>query len=166
VYVLVSGLPGSGKSTLAPPLARALDLPLLAKDVIKEALWDALGPGDRPWSKQLGTAAAVALESLAWSTGGAVIDHFVHVEVVEKWAGFPGVVEVRCACAPEIARARYAARDRHPCHFDAEQVADTYDFWIAEDAARPAVGPRLDVNTAAPADVATIARWVRAQAAR
>ncbi|MGH3781976.1 MAG: hypothetical protein ACRDRO_15490 [Pseudonocardiaceae bacterium] len=34
--VLISGAPGAGKSTLATPLTAALDLPLLAKDRIKE----------------------------------------------------------------------------------------------------------------------------------
>jgi predicted kinase len=70
VFVLVTGLPGSGKTSLATPLAAALGLPMLSKDTIKEALWDALGPGDRVWGTQLGTAAAVALESLArWFRG-------------------------------------------------------------------------------------------------
>jgi predicted ATPase len=43
--VLVTGPPGSGKTTLAVPLARRLELPLIAKDTIKEALFDALGTG-------------------------------------------------------------------------------------------------------------------------
>ena len=37
-FVVVSGPPGSGKSTLAGPLATQLGLPLLGKDIIKEAL--------------------------------------------------------------------------------------------------------------------------------
>jgi hypothetical protein len=41
--VVVSRAPGAGKSTLAAPLARALKFPLLAKDVIKESLFDSLG---------------------------------------------------------------------------------------------------------------------------
>ena len=46
MFVLVSGLPGSGKSTVAAPLAQALGLPLLARDDIKESLWDALATFD------------------------------------------------------------------------------------------------------------------------
>jgi adenylate kinase family enzyme len=40
MFVLVAGPPGSGKSTLARPLAEQLNLPLMAKDPIKEALMD------------------------------------------------------------------------------------------------------------------------------
>lgn len=166
VYVLVSGLPGSGKSTLAPPLAAALGLPMFSKDVIKEALWDALGPydgfwGDREWSQMVGTAAAAALESLARASSGAVIDHFVHFEHTDVWARLPGIVEVHCVCGPDLARKRYGERRRHASHFDADKIADSYDFWIEEDATRPPVGPRLDVDTTQPVDVAAVAEWVR-----
>ncbi len=46
LYVLVGGWPASGKSTLAGGLAMQLQLPLLSKDEIKEAMarrtWPAL----------------------------------------------------------------------------------------------------------------------------
>jgi predicted kinase len=161
VYVLVSGLPGSGKSTLAPLLGAELDLPVFSKDTIKQALWDALGPGDAVWARSLGIAAAAALGSLVRSSGGAVVDHFVHSDHLAEWTELPGMVEVRCACAPEIARERYAARVRHPCHFDDDHLRDSFDAWIAEDRARPPVGPRLDVDTSVPVDVAAVATWAR-----
>jgi predicted kinase len=44
--VLVTGPPAAGKTTVARPLARCLALPLIGKDTIKEALFDAMGrPG-------------------------------------------------------------------------------------------------------------------------
>ena len=42
--VLVNGLPGAGKTTLATALAGRLEIPLFAKDAIKEAVADAV-PG-------------------------------------------------------------------------------------------------------------------------
>jgi predicted kinase len=56
-YVLVSGPPGSGKSTVAGALAERLDLPLLAKDVIKESLMDTIDVPDLETSRSLGRAA-------------------------------------------------------------------------------------------------------------
>jgi predicted kinase len=56
ILVVVTGPPASGKSGLADDLSEALRLPLLTKDGIKEALFDALGTGDRDWSKRLGEA--------------------------------------------------------------------------------------------------------------
>lgn len=41
--IVIGGYSGSGKTTLAQGLARALSLPLLSKDVIKETLFDSLG---------------------------------------------------------------------------------------------------------------------------
>ncbi len=43
-YLLVGGWPGSNKSTLSRALAHALGRPYLAKDELKEALMDGLGP--------------------------------------------------------------------------------------------------------------------------
>ena len=40
--VVVNGVPGAGTTTLAAPLAEALDLPLVGKDALKEALFDSV----------------------------------------------------------------------------------------------------------------------------
>jgi AAA domain-containing protein len=75
--VIVSGAPGSGKTTLAVPLAEALGFPLLAKDHIKEALFDALGatPGDLAVSRRIvGGAAMEVIWTLAARVARAVLE--------------------------------------------------------------------------------------------
>jgi len=63
LFVVVSGPPASGKSTLAPMLARELDLPLIAKDTIKDALMSVLPVPDVEASRQMGRAAVRAMLS-------------------------------------------------------------------------------------------------------
>lgn len=161
--VIVTGVPGSGKSTLAEPLAAALGLRYVSKDLIKEAMWEALGPGDLTWSKALGAASSDALLAIAAATPDVLIDHALGAQFVEQWRAVPGWIEVRCTCAADVSRSRYSNRVRHACHFDADRRSD-YDGWIRADASRPPLGPRLDVDTSAPVDVGRVAAWVRANA--
>src|SRR5580658_4271475 len=75
---LVTGLPATGKTTLAQALARALQVPLLSKDAIKEPLLDALGAPDRAASRVLSDVSfavlfALAQEQLA-ATGAVVLE--------------------------------------------------------------------------------------------
>jgi predicted kinase len=164
MYVLVSGLPGSGKSTLAAPLATALGWPLLAKDTIKEALWDVVGGGDRQHSARLGAAAQEVLFRLAASAPNAVLDTFLHREWRHQLDTLPGmVVEVHCACPADVARARYVERRRHAAHFDTELLTDTWEQWVRDDAQPHAVGAVLSLDTSTPVDVEAVAAWVRAQ---
>src|SRR5947207_3182207 len=58
--VIVSGIPGSGKTSLGRPLAKALGVAFIAKDVIKEALGDVLGLVDVETSMRLGQASVKA----------------------------------------------------------------------------------------------------------
>ena len=72
-FVIVTGLPASGKSTVGRSVAEALGLPLLDKDEILEALFEALGVGDAPWRTRLSRAADQVLQRLALQSNGAVI---------------------------------------------------------------------------------------------
>jgi glucokinase len=157
--VIVTGVPGSGKTTLATALAARLSVPYLGKDAIKESLWDALGPGDFAWSTALGRAAVGALRTLAAATPAWVVDNPVPSEFAHEWSTIPGIVEVHCVCRPELARERYTTRVRHECHFDADRVS-AYDEWLADDARRAPLGPRLDVETTQPVELNAVVTWL------
>jgi predicted kinase len=162
--VLVNGLPGSGKSTLAAGLAERLGAQLVAKDAIKEALVGAVAGAP---SAVLGAAAMEAAWVLvAGSPGTVVLDawlyrprdlHFVEGGLIT--CGKPPVVEVWCDVAPQLAIDRYAGRERHPVHEDAERLA-SYSSWTA--GAEPlGLAPTLRVRTEGPVDIERVAREVR-----
>ena len=60
LLVIVTGLPCTGKTTLA----REIPLPIIAKDDIKESLFDSLGWSGRDWSIKLGRATILLLYQL------------------------------------------------------------------------------------------------------
>ncbi len=122
--VLVSGPPGAGKSTLAVPLAAQLGFPLLTKDTIKEAVWDALDPtpGDLAWSRRVGGAAMNVLWALAAYCPQAVLEANFRPHSTYERARLDGlearIVEIYCSCSPDEAQRRFAERgpSRHPTH--------------------------------------------------
>lgn len=164
-HVVVSGLPGAGKSEVAGPLARALGIPMLAKDPVKEALWDSLGEGDLDWSRLLGRAANEVIVSVGAAMPASVLESFWrHEWAPEALAVLRGLlIEVFCACPLEEAKRRYTERARHPAHLDAPRVADP-GLW-GEVRNVPLFDGALVVDTTAPVDVPSLAATIRAQPA-
>ncbi len=169
-FVAVSGPPASGKSTLAPALATALDLPLLAKDTIKDALMSALGAPDLDASRRLGGAAVDVMYALAAELSGAVLEApFYRSRARPRLAALGGpVVEVFCRCDREVLRARYAERSRDRPravgHFDTVRRPD--ELWNDEIADPVAGGWQVfEIDTTAAVDVAALADQVRRAAA-
>jgi predicted kinase len=165
--VVVSGAPGAGKSTLAAPLARALGFPLLAKDVIKESLFDSLGQLDADplaSSRRLGGAAMELLWRLAEECPSVVIEaNFRSDSVYERQrlrALSPRPVEVYCRLPVEQAAERYARRgtrsDPHPVHVTRSlPVSAFHEFQEPM-----GLGPVLEVDTSTPVDVPALAKQV------
>jgi predicted kinase len=135
--IIINGLPGSGKSTLATPLSKELGLPLIAKDTIKEFLFDQLGARDRAWSRALGKASNDFLYSLVETMlcdgQSLIIENAFEKtfaiprlrQIIEKY--HPQTVEIYCTADSEIRKQRFIDRnesgERHPGHVDQENYA-------------------------------------------
>ena len=161
----ISGRPGAGKSSLAFPLAAELGYSLVTKDLVKEALHDALyvpgeGKIDLAWSRRLGAASFAVLWTLAARAGDMVIEANFRPDndyALGQLRGLGGrTVEVHCACPAEVAHARYNARSRHEVHLGTLPLAamDKYDRPVG-------IGPLITVDTTGPVDVAAVVAEVR-----
>jgi len=164
-FVVVSGLAASGKTSLAEPLAQALGVPLISKDAIKEALFEAVGYGGTAWSKTLSRAADAAMVRIAQDLDGAVLDIFWYAETVDELlAPLPRpIVEVFCRCDPEVAYERFRSRVRHPGHADQERDPDTLRapfFTRAKKLPLRTLGPVVEVNPERAVEVGSVAARV------
>jgi predicted kinase len=156
LVVIVTGPPASGKTTIARGLAARLRLPLIAKDTIKEALFDGLGAGDLAWSQRLGEATyltmlALVEESVAAGASLAVEANFVRGgDFANRLAALPArFAQVHCSAPLEVLVERYRGRERHPGHVDSERLdalRDAVDAGRHEPLDLPGEMVRLDTT--------------------
>jgi predicted kinase len=179
--ILVNGPPASGKTTLATRLAADLRLPLIAKDRIKEILFDTLGWSDRDWSRRLGGVTMELLYAAVETQLAAGCPCLVESNFHAEWAAprFQALrvqypyrpIEVICYAAGPVLAARFLARAqtaaRHPGHAETGDLGE----WLAdlERGPYPALalgGPLLRVDTTdwAAVDYPAIRAWVESAA--
>jgi predicted kinase len=168
LLVVVTGMPAAGKSTLAESLSRSLELPLIARDALKEQLYETLGDGDLDWSARLGAAAFALLFDVARAlleTGTDVIVEANFFSGTEpQFAALPQhrVLQIHCHAPLDLLMARYTARPRHRGHHDAEKVGEL-PVRYASGAHEPLglSGEMLGVDTSQEVDTAALAATVR-----
>jgi predicted kinase len=135
----VTGPPASGKSTIARELAAALPAPVIAKDPVKEALFDALGTGDPAWSRKLGIATYAILfleleQELVAGRSCVLEANFDHNEASAQLAAIQlkhpfRALQIVCTASREALIERFVARagSRHPGHIDDERLEDVIE---------------------------------------
>jgi predicted kinase len=165
VVVVVTGIPASGKTTLATALSVQLGWPLISKDVVKEALFDALGTGDLEWSQRLGRAGHVVIYSLAATIPNVILEaHFQRgIAEPELLALNRRIVQIYCRCPVDVAAERYRSRiddpGRHGGHLREHQSQQVIERWM-KDAPTPLDLPNallVEVDTTGPLDIGAIA---------
>ena len=168
LLVVVTGMPSSGKTTVAENLARRVHLPLIAKDDIKEKLYERLGAGDSAWSGRLGDAAyglIFALGSRALSAGAAVIvEANFFVGQADDFARLPPhrTLQIHCHAPLDVLLDRYASRERHPGHHDAEKIHDLPARYASGEHRPLALGGELvELDTTHPPEPGALVERVR-----
>jgi len=127
-------------------------------------LFDALGTGDRTWSRRLGVASYEVLYAVAGALPAALLDANLGPEAAPRLLALdPGPIEVFCRCPAGELERRFTARApaRHPGHVD-HVLAPEIKAALATGPLRLG-GPVLEVDTTRPVDLDQVAAWVRAR---
>ncbi len=165
--VVVTGPPASGKTTLGRRMAADLSVPFLAKDAIKESLYDSLGWTDKAGSRKLGVASfgvlyVVLSELLAVGVSAVIeapFDPEMAAKELETLRGrYPfELVQVLCWAEGQTLIERYRSRngsgDRHPGHIQTDLLADVEEYLAVGKRDPVAIeGAILEVDTTGPVD--------------
>jgi predicted kinase len=154
--IVVSGPPASGKTSVAEKLRERLELPLIAKDALKETLGEELGVTDREDSHRLGAAVFELMRVLVRELLGHGVSLIVEGNFTMQTRVFDSlppcrIVQVHVTAEPPVLRDRLLDRgERHPVHYDREaagEIAQRAD--AGEWDPLPLDGPVVQLDTTA-----------------
>lgn len=164
LLLVVTGMPSSGKTTVAEGIACRLRLPLIAKDEIKESLYESLGAADVAASADLGRAAYALIFALAraclGSSASVVVEANFFRDQVAEFNALPAhrVVQLHCQAPLAILVERYANRSRHAGHHDAEKIRELparFESGVHDALELP--GHLIELDTTEPVDLDALA---------
>lgn len=138
--VIFTGLPGTGKTILSRKIASVLGLPLIAKDDIKEIMYDEIGWSDKAFSAKLAHATFgimdyVTEEHLKNGLSLMLESNYSPRLSNDKFQAWQkrydcGMVQIVCRADANTLAHRYFERqhtNRHPGHNDNGTVASYRD---------------------------------------
>ena len=156
------------------PLARRLGIPLIAKDDVKETLWDHVGPGDRDRFLAYGRASYPLMHLMARLLLTSGTSAMLEANFTPDWAAEElsqlrqetpfRFVQVLCVADAETCLARYRERAesdrRHPMHrLGGEETDRSLEQRLHDgvwDLPIPFGGALFVLDTNAPVDVDTL----------
>jgi predicted kinase len=157
--IIFTGLPGTGKTTLSRKISEDLGLPLLAKDDIKEIMYDEIGWSDKAFSAKLAHATFgimdyVTEQHLKSGLSLMLESNYSPKLANEKFQAWQekyhcAIVQIVCRTETSVLADRYVERqrtNRHPGHNDSgtpKSYADNFRQRIANGEDQP-----LDVHGA------------------
>jgi predicted kinase len=171
--IIVCGPSGGGKSSVAGHLSQALSVPLIAKDDLKEVLFDSLGWGDRERSRALSDAAYRLMFHLAERQLAAGRSCILEANFRPEAGALLrdlGVrspyraITVRCFADHKVLLERMQRRAheplRHPGHLDAQLLPEAGK--LIREGSVDVEGPLIEVDTTNPQSVglAGVARLI------
>jgi predicted kinase len=135
--IIFTGLPGTGKTTLSRQVAEALNIPLIAKDDIKEIMYDKIGWSDKAYSAKLAHATFGIMDYITeqhLKTGISIALESNYSpklanERFQEWQQTYGcsITQVVCRTDIDVLARRYFERqhtDRHPGHNDTGTIEE------------------------------------------
>lgn len=179
--IIFTGLPGTGKTTLSRQVADVLGVTLIAKDDIKEIMYDNIGWSDKAFSAKLAHATFGIMDYVTeqhLKNGVSIIlesnySPALASEDFQNWQKKYGcsIVQIVCQTDVDVLARRYFERQhtsRHPGHLDNDTVEGYRAGYLkrienGEDQPLKVDGPTRIVDTTdfSTVDEEDLVRWVR-----
>jgi thymidylate kinase len=156
--LVVTGVPGAGKTTLASALAKALEVPFVSLDAIKESLYSDDAVRRNPFELRL-AAEATLTSQLDAVRGMAVVDIWIAPNRdTSRVAALlreqrRDIVELLCRVPADVAIRRYTSRRRTAPHRSADASMLERIRRATDEFESLGIGRCIEVDTSQPVEI-------------